>query len=377
MLWAALLFFRGGFWRADQRLAASTQAPGRWPAVVAVVPARDEALAVGRCVASLLGQDYPGSFSLILVDDGSRDGTAERARAAAAGDDRLSVVAGARLPPGWTGKLWAMKQGLDHGLRVSPEAAYVLFSDADIAHAPGILGRLVAKAETEGLVLASLMALLRCQSAWERLLVPAFVFFFQMLYPFPRVNDPGRPEAAAAGGCMLVRRSALADVGGLEAIRDRVIDDCALAALLKPAGAVWLGLGRCVHSLRAYERLRDIWKTVTRTAFVQLGHSPALLALTVAGMVVIYLVPPAAVLAGVGWGDWGLVSIGSAAWLLMAAAYRPTLRLYGEPGRRAFGLPVAALFYTLMTVDSARRHWRGQGSAWKGRFYAGSANGGG
>ena len=366
-VWLGLLFSRAGFWRADQWLDADGTTPDPWPSVVAVVPARDEAPTVGRAVASLLAQDYPGPFSVVVVDDASRDGTADVARAAADGDGRLCVVAAKPLAEGWVGKIWAMRQGLEAAFGGMPDAAFVLFTDADIEHQPAILRRLVAKAEGERLDLVSLMALLRCRSAWERLLVPAFVFFFQKLYPFPLVNDPARRPAAAAGGCMLARRHALDHAGGLEAIRGRLIDDCALAALLKGHGPIWIGLTRRVRSLRPYDRLEDLWATVARTAFAQLGHSWMVLVATVLAMGVAYLVPPLAVVLGFVAGDPWLAASGLAAWLMMAAAYRPTLELYGQPAASALALPLAALMFTLMTVDAARRHGQGRGGAWKGR----------
>jgi len=365
-IWLGLLFLRGGFWRSDQWLDGDSALPDSWPSVVAVVPARDEAPTVGRAVASLLAQDYPGPFSIVVVDDASRDGTADAARASAAGDERLTVVAGGPLPKGWMGKPWAMQQGLKAAV---PGAAFVLFTDADIEYESSMLRRLVAKAEGERLNLVSLMALLRCRSPWERLLVPAFVFFFQKLYPFPQVNDPSRHPAAAAGGCMLARRQALDHAGGLEAIHDRLIDDCALAVLLKNHGPIWIGLTRRVHSLRPYYRLGELWMTVTRTAFEQLGHSWIVLVATILAMGAIYLVPPLAVLSGLESGDPWLVGLGLAAWLMMAAAYRPTLDLYGRPGASALFLPLSALMFTLMTIDSARRHLQGRGGAWKGRRY--------
>ena len=365
--WLGLLFFRGGFWRADQRLDGDGMSPDSWPLVVAVIPARDEAPTVGRAVASLLAQDYAGPFSIVVVDDASRDGTADAARAVAVGDGRLAVVAGRPLPKGWVGKLWAMRQGLEAAV---PDATFVLFTDADIEHEPAMLRKLVAKAVGERLDLVSLMAHLRCRSPWERLLVPAFVFFFQKLYPFPMVNDPSRRPAAAAGGCMLARRHALDHAGGLEAIRrDRLIDDCALAALLKNHGPIWIGLTRRVHSLRPYDRLEELWMTVTRTAFEQLGHSWIVLLATVLAMSVVYLVPPLAVLLGLVAGDPWLGASGLAAWLMMAVAYRPTLALYGQSAASALSLPLAALMFTLMTIDSARRHGHGRGGAWKGRRY--------
>lgn len=377
VVWAGLIMLRGGFWRADQRLPSRSPELHEWPAVVAVVPARDEAATIGATVASLLEQDYPGPFVVVVVDDGSRDGTADVAHAAAAragAADRLTVVDGAALLPGWTGKLWAMKQGLNAAETILPAASFVLLTDADIAHDPLNLRRLVAKAEREGRDLVSLMVLLRCESAWERLLIPAFVFFFQKLYPFPLTNDPAASTAAAAGGCMLIRRSRLAAIGGIDAIRDRLIDDCALAAAVKRSGGnIWLGLTRTVRSLRAYDSLGEIWRMVARTAFVQLNRSALLLMGTLIGMAVIYVVPPASVAAGLATGDLRLSAVGAAAWVLMTVAYLPTVRLYGLGAWRAWLLPAAAVLYTAMTIDSARRHWLGRGGGWKGRHY-GPAN---
>jgi hopene-associated glycosyltransferase HpnB len=358
LAWGWLLLFRGNFWTADQRLNGGGPDREFWPDVVAVIPARDEAPTVGVTVASLLNQDYPGLVRVVVVDDGSTDGTAE----AAGSDPRLTVVAGQPLEPGWTGKLWAMNQGLAKAAEVAPEARYVLFTDADIEHDPGNLRRLVDKAEWESLDLVSLMVRLRCESFWERLLIPAFVFFFQKLYPFRWVNDPDSRTAGAAGGCMLVRLLALREAGGLGPIRDRVIDDCALGALLKKEGPIWLGLARDgTRSLRAYEGLGEIWRMVARTAFVQLDHSPFKLLGTLVGMTFLYLLPPASAFLG--------HPTGVAAWLLMALAYWPTLRLYERPAWEGLLLPLAGLLYTLMTLDSARRHWLGRGGAWKGRSY--------
>ena len=361
--------------RADQRLDGPVPGRDSWPGVVVIVPARNEAATIGRCVASLLAQDYPGALSIIVVDDGSDDGTAAAARRAAAGSKRLSLVTAPPPEAGWTGKLWAVAQGLADAEKVAPEAAFVLFTDADIEHDPQNLRRLVGKAEAGGLDLVSLMVLLRCRSAWERFLIPAFIFFFQKVYPFPRVNDPERPEAAAAGGCMLVRRAALRQAGGVETIRGRLIDDCALGARIKRKGPIWIGLTGSVRSLRAHPRLEDMWNMVARTAFEQLGYSAAALGGTVFGMAILYLVPPAAAFAGLVTGDAVAGLAGLAAWSLMAFAYRPTVRLYGQPPWSVLTLPLAALLFTLMTVDSARRHWQGLGGAWKGRSYGAPAHG--
>jgi len=377
LVWSVLVLFRGGFWRADQRLEdddhGDCAAEVRWPSAVAVVPARNEAPSVGRVVSALLGQDYPGVFAVVVVDDDSGDETAEEARRAGFGSDRLTVVTGSPLEPGWTGKLWALSQGLKRVGEQYPETDYVLFCDADIEIAPHTLRRLVAKASPAGLDLISVMARLNCESIWERLLIPAFVFFFQKLYPFGWVNDRRRPEAAAAGGCMLVRLSALAAADGVEAIRGHIIDDCALAANIKLGGGIWLGFAEGVRSVRPYGRLEEIWGMVARTAFIQLRHSAWRLAGTVGAMTLIYLAPPLAAVVGMVAGKTWMMLLGLASWLTMAFAYRPTLRLYGQPAAMALFLPLAALLFILMSSDSARRHWRGQGGAWKGRTYGAAA----
>lgn len=368
--WVWLIAFRGGFWRADQRLGRPA-APASWPLVVALAPARNEAAHVGEAVASLLAQDYPGDSRVILVDDASDDGTAEAARRGADGSDRLTIIGGRPLEAGWTGKMWAVSQGLAAVERTAGDAGYVLLTDADIAHDPGNLRWLVAKAEGEGLDLVSLMVRLRCDTFWERLLIPAFVFFFQKLYPFPWANDPRKRLAAAAGGCMLVRRSALRRIGGVTTIRDAVIDDCALARAVKQGGRIWIGLADASgpRSLRGYDGLGGIWRMVARSAYVQLRHSPLLLVGAVLGMAMLYFVPPAAVFIGAYAGDALAVVLGAAGWAAMWACYRPTLEDYGRPTVAGLALPVAAALYLAMTVDSARRTRAGQGAAWKGRTY--------
>ena len=364
--WLVLEFFRGGFWRADQRLSES-EPRSYWPSVVAIIPARDEAPTIGRTVASLMRQNYAGPIHVIVVDDSSDDGTA-----AAAGDwPNLRIVPGSLLPGGWTGKLWAVHQGLTQVNVYLPDAEYILMTDGDIVHGPDNITQLVNKAESEQRHLVSLMVKLRAQSFWEKLLIPAFVFFFQKLYPFPWVNDPASPTAAAAGGCMLIRRETLQRVGGVEPIRDQLIDDCAMGRLIKAHGAIWLGLTDETRSLRAYDTLDDIWNMVARTAFVQLDYSLLSLIGTVAGMVVIYLVPPAAVFYGLAHGHYNIAIIGGVSWAVMAASYWPTLKLYDGPMWRAAWLPIAALLYTMMTISSALRHWQGKGGGWKGRHYGG------
>jgi len=366
IVWIGLAFFRGGFWRADQRLSRADDHGGPWPRVVAVIPARNEIASIARTVASLKAQDYPGDLKIIVVDDNSVDGTGAAAQAAGAD----LVLAGRPLPEAWSGKLWAVSQGVAAAGELAPDAAFLLLTDADIAHDSGNLKRLVAKADAGKLDLVSLMVRLNCETAWERLLIPAFVFFFQKLFPFPWVNDPARETAAAAGGCMLVRRDALQSAGGIEAIRSHLIDDCALARLLKARGAVWLGLTETTVSLRRYDRLGEIWMMVARTAYEQLDHSRLNLACTVLGMALLYVVPPLAVAGGLAAENWLQALAGAVAWGLMAALFRPTLRLYGRPALEGLLLPLAGLLYGLMTVDSARRHSAGRGGAWKGRAYA-------
>jgi hopene-associated glycosyltransferase HpnB len=370
-IWLYLAFGRGGFWlgaeRDDFDPPPSAQ-PGA-PAVSVVIPARNEAEAVGECLGSLLRQDYRGLRAVVLVDDESSDGTAAVARAAAAAcgaADRLTIVAGTPLPAGWTGKLWAMRQGIAAATTSDPPPDFLLLTDADIAYAPQALGWLVAHASANRLVLASFMVTLRCDGLPERSLIPAFIFFFQMLYPFSWVNRPADTTAAAAGGCMLVRTDALQQAGGIEAIRSALIDDCALAALLKAKGPIWLGLTARVRSLRRYAQWSDISHMVSRTAYAQLRYSPSLLLATVAGLTLVYLVPPAATLFGIGASR----ALGIGAWAIMAILFQPTLRFYRLSPLWGLALPAIAAAYLVFTVQSAIASIRGKGGLWKGRFQA-------
>ncbi|MGE0736222.1 MAG: glycosyltransferase [Alphaproteobacteria bacterium] len=368
--WLYLLLFNGGFWRADQLLPRDRPALERWPHITAVIPARNELPTIGATVESLLRQDYPGRLEIVLVDDRSDDGTAAAARAAALraqAAERLTVVSGAELPAGWVGKMWAVHQGLQ---QVPPDADYVLLTDADITHDAANLRRLATHAETGRLDLVSLMVRLHCASAAEYLLIPAFVFFFQMLYPFPRVNDPRSKIAAAAGGCMLVRRTALERAGGIAAIRHTLIDDCALARNIKSGGVIWLGLTTSTFSTRAYAGIGEIWRMVARTAYTQLNYSPWLLAGTVVGMALVFAAPVVGLVGALALQLWPAAAIGAAAIALMTLCFYPTWRLYARTRLELFLLPLAGCLYTLMTIDSARRHWTGQGGAWKGRAYA-------
>ncbi len=376
-VWLYLLICRGHFWlcaEQDDNLAPNCELAGRWPSVIAVVPARNEADGIEQSIHSLLQQRYPARFTILLVDDQSTDCTAARAEAVAShagGGDRLTVIRGTDLPPAWTGKVWAMQQGLAYaGLQADPPD-FVLFTDADIVHAPDVLKRLVAAACAREAVLISLMAKLRCESLAERISIPAFVFFFQKLFPFAWVNDPARRTAAAAGGCMLVRRDPLLRAGGLAAIRDALIDDCALAMLMKGQGPIWLGLTEKIRSHRAYPALGDIRRMVARSAYAQLRYSPLRLAATLAAMALVYLTPPLTALCTVGAARW----VGVAAWALMAFAFQPTLRLYALRPIWSLALPLIAGMYMVFTTDSALQHWRGRGGAWKGRFQAAESRG--
>ncbi len=365
--WLWLLLGHHGFWRSGPVLPAAT--PAARPSVDVVVPARDEAEHIAASLGSLLAQDYRGEMRIVLVDDGSKDRTAAIARglAGTAGPHRLEVVAGAPAPPGWSGKLWAIAQGITVGIKRTA-TPYVLLTDADIVHAPGHLTALMGKAEDEELDLVSEMVALRCESLAERALVPAFVFFFQLLYPFAAVNDPNRRAAAAAGGTILLRRSALARIGGPAAIRGALIDDVALARAVKPGGRIWLGHTRLARSLRAYRGFGDIWRMIARTAFVQLRHSTSLLIATLLGMGVLFLLPPLYALFGAGLAR----AAGLAAWVLAVLLYLPSLRRYDRSALWAPFLPLVAGFYLAATVGSAWDYWRGRGTVWKGRSYRGA-----
>jgi hopene-associated glycosyltransferase HpnB len=373
IIWIYLLAARGGFWRAaqrdDTRLTMATEVI-QWPRVVAVIPARNEAAVIGGTIASLLRQDYRGGLALIVVDDHSSDATAAVVRhAAAAGSasDRVTVLAAPNLPDGWTGKLWAVHRGVSHAQALPEPPDYLLLTDADIHYTDDLLTALVRRSVRDHLVLTSLMARLRSQSLAERAFVPAFIFFFQMLYPFAWVNRTDRTTAAAAGGCMLVHCRSLQAAGGIEAIRGELIDDCALARLLKAHGPIWLGLTERVRSVRAYSTLDEIRRMVIRCAYAQLQFSPWRLACTTATMIVTFLAPP--VLALLGSGTTQL--LGALAWALMALAFQPTLRLYALAPWWGLALPAIAATYVVFTLDSAYQHMRGRGGEWKGRVRGG------
>jgi hopene-associated glycosyltransferase HpnB len=372
LAWLWLLFGRHGFWRVAPPIEDEpVPALQAWPAVAAVVPARDEAELIEGTLEALLAQEYPGELVVVLVDDHSADGTAAVAqRLAGAAARPLEVVQAPPLPAGWSGKLWAIESGLQRAKEVAPEAVYVLLTDADIRHAPNNLARLVDKAEAGRLDLVSLMVRLHCASFWERLLVPPFVFFFRLLYPFAAVGDPASRVAAAAGGCLLVRRAALQEAGGIAAIRGALIDDVALARAVKRrpgGGRLWLGLGDATRSLRRYATLGEVWRMVARTADTQLRHSLLLLGLVLLGLSITFLVPPLALAVGVAWGDAWLAVPGGLAFGAMALAFWPMVRFYRLGAVWALTLPLAAALFGAMTLDSARQYRRGAGGRWKGR----------
>ena len=371
--WIYLLLARGEFWRGRECEAADAPLPPApaegWPDVVAIVPARNEADVVASSIGSLLRQDYPGSLKVILVDDQSSDGTAdvaENAAAAAGCPDRLTVLHGEPLPPGWTGKLWALSQGVAHAEQMADQPMFLLLSDADIGYAADSLRRQVATALSGGYALVSRMAKLRCENLAERSLIPAFIFFFQMLFPFAWVNRPDRGTAAAAGGCMLVRRQDLQAAGGIASIREALIDDCALAGRLKTQGPIRLELTERVVSLRPYPTVGEIRRMVARSAYAQLRYSPLLLLGTLLGMALIYVAPPALAL----FATDGARFIGTLAWLAMALAFQPTLRFYRLSALWGLALPAIAAVYLFFTMDSAYQYNRGRGGMWKGRVQA-------
>jgi hopene-associated glycosyltransferase HpnB len=457
LIWVVLLFFWGRFWCGTERLPARVRSAGvdrdrgsvldhplpiecpeqTDPSVIAVIPARNEAAVLPEALRSILSQGYRGRLRVVLVDDGSTDGTGDLARELArsfpgvrlvAIDDHelgdrvqptashansleFAVMSPPPLPQGWTGKLWALDRGIAAARSHWGDSDYVWLTDADIAHPPDNLQRLVDHARHDRRELVSLMVRLRCQSLWERLMVPAFIFFFQKLYPFPWVNDPRKAMAAAAGGCILIHTAALDRIGGIGCVREALIDDCALASAVKhlepdsvsatmnstdgfadsptdsPTDSpvkpqtqrhadrrsyrrIWLGLSRSTHSLRPYDSLASLWDMVARTAYTQLNYSPLLLAGTILGMILVYLVPPISAIGGLVWQMPSLAIIGGLTWTGMVVAYRPTLRSYEQPTILGVLLPAIASIYLLATIDSAWRHWRGRGGAWKGRTYA-------
>ncbi len=370
--WTGLLVARGRFWDPPvDRLSRPVERTDS-PDVAIVVPARDEAPILASTLPTLFAQRYAGAVRIVLADDNSTDSTGARAHwlaTEAGASARFAVASVPPRPAGWAGKVWALAAGVDAVRRGGTTPAYWLFTDADIAHEPDVLAALVATARTDRRDVVSLMVQLRCASSWEQLLIPAFVFFFAKLYPFAWAADDRRATAAAAGGCVLITDEMLRRIGGLERIAGALIDDCALAQAVKSSGGrLRLELSTRSRSVRPYDTLESIWQMVARSAYTQLQRSPVLLAGTVAGMFVLYALPPLAAFGGIARRRPLLGASGLTAWALMSIAYQPILRRYRQPPLAAALLPFAAALYTLMTVDSAVRHWRGQGGAWKGRL---------
>jgi hopene-associated glycosyltransferase HpnB len=353
-VWLYLFFGHGGFWRSRPQLPPAV--PPEFPDVDIIVPARDESETIGAVIASLLAQDYPGRFRIILVDDNSSDDTSVMAGKAS----NLQVIRLDSKPPGWSGKMWALSQGV-----AATSAPVLLFSDADIVHRPEHLASLLAHLSSARLDLVSEMVHLNCTSLAERALVPAFVYFFQMLYPFAKVNSSRSTVAAAAGGTVLIRRVALERIGGIEAIKNSLIDDVALAIAVKREGSIFLGHSALAASVRRYPEFRDLWRMISRTAFTQLRYSAWLLALTLAGLTIVWLVPVWVLAFGAGWHRL----CAFAACALAACSYLPTLARYGRTPAWALALPLIALFYMAATLASAVDHWRGKGANWKNRAY--------
>jgi hopene-associated glycosyltransferase HpnB len=352
--WIYLFFAHGAFWRSRPQLSAAT--PQEYPDVDILVPARDEAETIRAALVSLLAQDYRGNFRVILIDDNSSDGTAKLAGT----HPKLEIIRLDSKPAGWSGKLWALREGL-----AANRAALVLLTDADIVHEPTHLSSLVAKLQGASLDLVSEMVRLNCSSLAERMLIPAFVYFFQMLYPFARVNDPRTAVAAAAGGTILVRRQALERIGGIEVIKDALIDDVALAKAVKQGGPIYLAHSELAASIRRYPNLSDLWQMISRTAFTQLRYSAALLILTMVALGLVWLVPPWEAIFGTGLRQ----GCGVAACLLAAVSYMPTLFRYRRNMLWALALPLIAVFYMAATAGSAVNYWRGKGANWKNRAY--------
>lgn len=357
-IWLYLFFMHGRFWLSAPELQPAL--PVKCPDVDIIVPARDEAETIGRVIASLLAQDYAGRFQVILVDDSSSDGTASTAAAAAGAGKSLRIITGQPKPAGWSGKLWAVSQGIEQS-----SAQVMLLADADIVHDPRHLATLVARLDSPAVDMVSEMVRLNCVSFAERALVPAFVYFFQMLYPFARVNEERSRVAAAAGGTVLIRRSAVERIGGIASIRGALIDDVTLAKSVKRGGAIYLGHSGLATSIRPYPRVADIWHMITRTAFTQLHYSGALLLLTLLGLTLVWWVPVVEAVVGQGWSR----ACGAAAFLLAAFSFLPTLRRYGRSPIWSLGLPLIALFYMGATLSSALNYWRGSGARWKNRDY--------
>ncbi len=362
--WLGLALGRGMFWRIDREPVPP--APGFWPDVVVVIPARNEEESIGETLRSLWRQEYPAALRVVVVDDEGEDDTAGQALRAARECGRdVQLVRGDPVPAGWAGKVWAMHQGVTRGVSPEDSATYVLLSDGDISHGPESLRELVCRAEAGGYDLTSFMVRLESRTLPEKLMIPAFVFFFRMLYPFRLVNDPRSRVAGAAGGTMLVRRAALDRVGGLASIRGELIDDCALGREIKRGGhRVWLGMSDTSRSLRRHRDLREVLRMISRSAYAQLGYSPLQVVACVIGLLLAFVAPPVLLLSV--RGVWPCV-LGGVGWLLMSLLYLPMVRFYRLCPLWTVLLPVTGVLYLWATVASAWHHGRGRGGVWKGR----------
>lgn len=365
--WLVLFFFRGQFWRANQRLTNGTNSSIKLPEIVIIIPARNEEILLGECIRSLVEQTYAGVISIIIIDDESDDSTPKIVQSWCDKNKNIRLINGTTPPHGWTGKIWAMAQGVKSAKKRHPNAEYYLFTDSDILHHPDNVSELIYKAINEKLALVSLIVKLRCKSIWEIFLIPAYIFFFQKLYPFSWVNDPKNITSAAAGGCMLVNCQELEKAGGLEAVRAATIDDCAMALIIKRTRPIWLGLTESTKSSRKYQFLHEITKMVCRTAFVQLKYSVINLLGTIIGMVIVYMVPLICIIIALMTKDILLLILGFFGWIIMFLAYIPTLKLYNRPFWEAGLLPISALLYTGMTLMSAYQYMFGKKPTWKGR----------
>lgn len=373
-IWLYLTFAYHGFWRRREFLPPHDSTPIQpWPTITSLTPARNEAALIAQSFSSILKQSYKGEFQSVLIDDASEDNTSEIAAQTAQTINRshvIDIIQAAPLPKKWSGKLWALQSGFDHKNAARTPPDYYWLSDADIYHKPHTLSRLVKFAQKKDLALVSLMVTLNCKGIWERIIIPAFIYYFQLLYPFKAVNNPKRSEAGAAGGCILIRRDALEAIGGFHAIKDRLIDDCALAETVKAQGfKIWLGHGPDSLSLRESAKFKDLGKMVSRTAFIQLNYSYFRLILAISGMFLIYILPVLCFLYGALTHKWLLMSIAGLSWALMAFTYWPTIKAYKRKILESTLMPITASLFMGMTLYSAWMHYRGTHSGWHNRTY--------
>ena len=375
IIWLYLTFGHHGFWRRREFLPTNTTSNVEsWPSIISLTPARNEAELIAKSFSSILEQSYQGSFESILIDDSSEDDTSAIAKdisKVSSRSEMVHIIQAEKLPQGWSGKLWALQSGHDYTDKMKSVPDYYWLSDADISHEPETLTRLVQWAQKQDIALVSLMVTLNCKGFWERLIIPAFIYYFQLLYPFHAVNNVKRSEAGAAGGCILISRAAVQSIGGFHAIKDKLIDDCSLAQAVKAKGhKIWLGHGTESLSLRNSARFSQLCKMVARTAFVQLSHSYIWLLLAVLSMFLIYILPVLSFVYGIAHQQWLLVIIAASTWSLMAYTYWPTIRAYKLKGFETFLMPFTASLFMGMTLYSSWLHFRGLHAGWHNRSYA-------